>query len=51
MICIQGRIGYRDSLDDLACQVIRDDSGNVKDIDMRKNGGMTIGREEDWQAT
>jgi hypothetical protein len=47
---MQDRIGYRDS-DDLACQVIRDDSGHVKDIDMRKNGGMMIGREKDWQTT
>lgn len=48
MICTQGRLGYRDAPGDLACQVVRHDNGSVKDIYIRKNGGMIIGREDEW---
>ena len=49
MIRMQAFLIYRDNATDLACQVIRDgDTGNVTDIDMQRNGWMTIGREEEW---
>lgn len=49
MIRMHARMSSRDATTDLACRVVRDgESGTVKNIDMPKNGGMTIGREELW---
>ena len=46
-ICAKEDRGPREMSRDLACQVIRDDRGTVKAIDMRKNRGMTISREDE----
>jgi hypothetical protein len=48
-IAVRSRIGHRDPTTDFACQVIRDhDSSVVRDVIMRRTGGMVIGREEEW---
>jgi len=48
MVCVRSCMGRRDKSADMACRVIRGDDGRVKDIAMRKIGGMIIEREEEW---
>lgn len=46
MVCIRNRMGRRDKSIDLACRIIHE--GSMKDVVMRKMGGMVIEREEEW---